>query len=219
MLFTAAEENYIKSIFHLQEDGSLVSTNAVAANLHTSAASVTDMLKKLKSKKLVSYEKYKGFKLNIEGKKTALTIIRKHRLWESFLVNTLQFGWDEVHEIADQLEHIQSKKLVDKLDEFLGYPKFDPHGDPIPDCNGKMHEQIQTSLAELTIHESGEISAVGNQSSALLELLKHKQIQIGTKLVIEKIFSFDQSMEIKMNNAPLFTISHELAKHLFVKKS
>ncbi|TAG08814.1 MAG: metal-dependent transcriptional regulator [Sphingobacteriia bacterium] len=218
MLFTAAEENYIKSIFHLQEDGSLVSTNAVAANLHTSAASVTDMLKKLKSKKLVSYEKYKGFKLNTEGKKTALIIIRKHRLWESFLVNTLQFGWDEVHEIADQLEHIQSKKLVDKLDEFLGYPKFDPHGDPIPDSNGKMHEQIQTSLAELAIHESGEISALGNPSSALLELLQHKQIQIGTNLIVEKIFSFDQSMEIKMNNELLFTISHELAKNLFIKK-
>ncbi len=218
MLFSAAEENYIKTIFHLQSDGALVSTNAVAANLHTSAASVTDMLKKLKIKKLLTYEKYKGFKLNSEGKKQALSIIRKHRLWESFLVNILQFGWDEVHEIAEQLEHIQSKKLVDKLDEFLGFPKFDPHGDPIPDDNGKMHEQVQTSLAEMCIHQSGEISSIGNQSSELLELLKYNKISIGTKLEIQKIFAFDQSIEIKIQNAPLFTISHELAKHLFVKK-
>lgn len=218
MTATVAEENYIKTIFHLQEDVSLVSTNEVASYLNTSAASVTDMLKKLKLKRLVAYEKYKGFKLTSEGKKQALTIVRKHRLWEAFLVNKLQFRWDEVHEIAEQLEHIQSKKLVDKLDEFLGYPKFDPHGDPIPDSNGKMYEQIQTSLAEMNIHESGEISAIGNQSTALLELLTHNNIQIGTKLVIHAVFSFDKSMEIKIPNAPLFIISYELAKHLFVKK-
>lgn len=218
MAFTPTEENYIKAIFHLQKDGALVSTNAVANNLHTSAASVTDMLKKLKSKKLLTYQKYKGFKLNAEGKLLALTIIRKHRLWEFFLVNKLNFGWDEVHDIAEELEHIQSEKLVNKLSEFLGHPKIDPHGDPIPDSQGKMMDQLKTSLADLIENDRAEVLAVGDQSSELLELLSHKQIQIGTIIEVKKKFSFDQSMEIKVQYAPVFTISCELAQHLLVKK-
>ncbi len=217
MSFSITEENYIKAIFHLQHAEGTVSTNELAAELHTKAASVTDMLKKLKTKKLLSYEKYKGVRLSAEGKKLALGIVRKHRLWEYFLVDTLQFGWDEVHEVAEELEHISSKKLVEKLDAFLGHPKFDPHGDPIPDSNGKMAVQQHINLIDLSINKMAEVTGVGSQSTELLELLKHKNIGIGTRLEVKKTFSFDHSIEIKIKNQNAFTISQQLAQALFVK--
>jgi DtxR family Mn-dependent transcriptional regulator len=217
MSFSTTEENYIKAIFHLQQGEDTVSTNALAAELNTKAASVTDMLKKLKSKKMLSYEKYKGVRLSAEGKKLALAIVRKHRLWEFFLVDKLQFGWDEVHEVAEELEHISSRKLVEKLDAFLGHPKFDPHGDPIPDSHGKMVVQQQVNLIDLPVNKMAEVTAVGSQSTELLELLRHKHIGIGTKLEIKKKFSFDHSIEIKIKNQPAFTISQQLAQALFVK--
>lgn len=217
MGFSPTEENYIKAIFHLQEGDGNVSTNALAAELHTKAASVTDMLKKLKSKKLLNYERYRGVRLTGEGKKLALAIVRKHRLWEFFLVNTLQFGWDEVHEVAEELEHISSRKLVEKLDAFLGHPKFDPHGDPIPDSQGKMVIQQQLNLMDLPVNQQAEVSGVGSQSTELLEILKHKHIGIGTKLEVRKRFGFDNSIEIKIRNQNAFTISQQLAQALFVK--
>ncbi len=217
MSFTTTEENYIKAIFHLQQEDGTVSTNALAAELHTKAASVTDMLKKLKTKKLLNYEKYKGVRLTGEGKKLALAIVRKHRLWEFFLVNNLQFGWDEVHEVAEELEHISSKKLVEKLDQFLGYPKFDPHGDPIPDSHGKMAVQQQINLIDMPLNKMAEVSSVGSQSSELLDLLKHKNILIGTRLEVKKKFGFDHSIEIKIKGQQPFTISQQLAQALFVK--
>lgn len=217
MSFSVTEENYIKAIFHLQLGDGNVSTNELAAELNTKAASVTDMLKKLKAKKLLSYERYKGVRLSAEGKKLALAIVRKHRLWEFFLVNTLQFGWDEVHEVAEELEHISSKKLVEKLDAFLGSPKFDPHGDPIPDSHGKMAVQQHINLIDLPVNKTAEVSGVGSQSTELLELLKHKHIGIGTKLEIKRKFSFDHSIEIKIKNQNPFTISQQLAQALFVK--
>lgn len=149
MHFTTTEENYIKAIYHLQQETGNVSTNELAAELSTKPASITDMLKKLTVKKLLRYERYKGVRLSNEGEKLALAIVRKHRLWEYFLVNTLEFGWDEVHEVAEELEHISSKKLVEQLDLFLGYPKFDPHGDPIPDSQGRMVMQQQINLIDL----------------------------------------------------------------------
>lgn len=217
MGFSVTEENYIKAIFHLQQAEGNVSTNELAAVLHTKPASVTDMLKKLKTKKLLSYEKYKGVRLSSEGKKLALGIVRKHRLWEYFLVDTLKFGWDEVHEVAEELEHISSKKLVEKLDDFLGHPRFDPHGDPIPDSHGKMAVQPQLNLIDLTINKMAEVSGVGSQSTELLELLKHKSLGIGTKLEIRRKFSFDNSIEIKIKSQNPFTISQQLAQALFVK--
>ena len=217
MSFTITEENYIKAIFHLQQGEGTVSTNELAAELHTKAASVTDMLKKLKTKKLLSYERYKGVRLSAEGKKLALAVVRKHRLWEYFLVDTLQFGWDEVHEVAEELEHISSKKLVEKLDAFLGHPKFDPHGDPIPDSHGKMAVQQHINLIDLAVNKAAEVSGVGSQSTELLELLKHKNIGIGTKLEVKRKFSFDHSIEIKLKNQNPFTISQQLAQALFVK--
>jgi DtxR family Mn-dependent transcriptional regulator len=219
MSFTATEENYIKTIYQLQAYDKMVNTNSVAVTLNTSAASVTDMLKKLKLKKLLVYEKYKGFKLNQEGKKAALSIIRKHRLWETFLVNILQFKWDEVHEVAEQLEHIQSNQLINHLDDFLGNPKFDPHGDPIPDANGKMPVQEQINLTKFPIHTLGEISAVGSQSADMLALLRHKNIELGSSILVEQIFPFDDSIEVKINNKILVNISAKLAQHLFVKQT
>ncbi|HEX8334531.1 MAG TPA: metal-dependent transcriptional regulator [Segetibacter sp.] len=217
MVFSISEENYIKAIYHLQNAEGMVTTNELAAELKTKAASVSDMLKKLKAKKLLIYEKYQGFKLSTEGRRIALGIIRKHRLWEFFLVKKLEFGWDEVHEIAEQLEHINSSLLVEKLDAFLNFPKFDPHGDPIPDVNGKMELSKQINLIDLPINQSAEVSAVGSQSTELLELLRHKNISIGTKLEVKRKFSFDHSIEIKIKNIPAFSISQQLAQTLFVK--
>ena len=136
--YSTSEENYIKTIFHLQEETGTVTTNELARELRSRPASITDMMKKLKTKKLVHYQPYKGFRLTNEGKKVALGIIRRHRLWEFFLSEKLKFSWDEVHAIAEDMEHVSSKKLIDKLDEFLGFPRFDPHGDPIPDSQGKI---------------------------------------------------------------------------------
>ena len=212
-----AEENYIKVIYHLQQTDDNVNTNEVAAALHTKAASVTDMLKKLKQKKILNYEKYQGFRLSALGEKIALGIIRKHRLWEYFLVEKLQFGWDEVHEVAEELEHITSKKLIDKLAAFLGNPKFDPHGDPIPDSNGKLPFQQQVNLIDLDINKKAEVTAVGSQSKELLDILKHKKIGIGTQLEIKKKFVFDHSVEIKIVGQTSFNISQQLAQTLFVK--
>ncbi|HPH22503.1 MAG TPA: metal-dependent transcriptional regulator [Chitinophagaceae bacterium] len=215
--FSTTEENYIKAIFHLQHADGNVTTNEVAAELNTKAASVTDMLKKLKQKKILNYEKYKGFRLSGEGKKIALNIVRKHRLWEFFLVEKLDFGWDEVHEMAEELEHLTSTKLIDKLDAFLGFPKFDPHGDPIPDVNGKMTTKKQINLIDLPLLQKAEISAVASQNSELLELLKHKKIAIGTKITVVQKFSFDHSLDIKIEKQVPFTISQQLAQTLMVK--
>jgi DtxR family Mn-dependent transcriptional regulator len=214
---TQAEENYIKNIYHLQQASGSVTTNDLAAILQTKPASVTDMLKKLKTKKLLQYEPYKEFCLTLYGRKTALMIIRKHRLWEYFLVHTLRFEWDEVHEVAEQLEHVESKKLVEKLDAFLDFPRFDPHGDPIPDSNGKMSIQHEVNLINLPFNKQAEVTSVRSQSTELLELLKHKNINIGTKLEVKKKFDFDNSIEVKMKNLSPVTISEQLAKVLFVR--
>ena len=216
MKYSSSKENYLKAIFHLQEEDGVVTTNALANELQTRAASVTDMLKKLKTQKLLLYEKYQGFKLSNEGKKVALQIIRKHRLWEYFLVEKLQFGWEEVHEMAEELEHISSKKLIDRLDEFLGFPKTDPHGDPIPDSTGKLAMKQQVSLLDVPLNVSAEVSSISDQSIEMLDLLKHKSISIGTKLEVRKKFAFDNSLELKIKNQPAITISENVAKNVFV---
>jgi DtxR family Mn-dependent transcriptional regulator len=214
--YSTSAENYIKTIFHLQNGQNTVTTNALAEKLNTKPASVTDMMKKLKSKKLLHYQPYQGFRLSHEGKKVALDIIRRHRLWEYFLAEKLKFKWDEVHIVAEDLEHVSSKKLIDKLDEYLGYPKFDPHGDPIPDSLGKMENSQQVNLVELPINKMAEVCRVINQSEELLELLQHKKISIGTKLEVKRKFSFDHSIEIKLRQQPAFSISEQLAKNIFV---
>ena len=215
MNYTASEENYIKAIYHLQEEGGTVSTNALAEKLTTKAASVTDMMKKLSAKKLLHYKPYYGFSLSTEGKKAALFIIRRHRLWEYFLAEKLQFSWEEVHEVAEELEHVSNKKLIDKLDEYLGFPHFDPHGDPIPDSKGKLRTYHELPLHELAINQPAEVRRVSNQSPEMLELLQHKHIGIGTRLEVKKHFEFDRSLEIKIKNVTI-TISEQLAKNIYI---
>jgi DtxR family Mn-dependent transcriptional regulator len=174
------------------------------------------MLKKLKTQKLLLYEKYQGFKLSPEGRKIAIQIIRKHRLWEFFLVEKLAFGWEEVHDMAEELEHISSKKLVDRLDEFLGFPKQDPHGDPIPDVHGKFSIRKQLSLLETRINIPAVVSNISDQSQEMLELLRHKGLALGTKLEVKKKFSFDNSIELKIKSQGTITISENVAKNVFV---
>ncbi len=217
MKYSASKENYLKAVFHLQHEQSSVCTNALAKALLTKAASVTDMLKKLKAQKLLHYEKYKGVKLTTEGRRVAILIIRKHRLWEYFLVQKLGFGWEEVHEMAEELEHVTSKKLIDRLEEFLGFPETDPHGDPIPNLQGRMPVSKLVKLAELPVNSICMVCNIGDQTSDIMELLNHKNIRIGTKLEVKKKFNFDNSMEIKLRNQPAFIISNHLAKNLFVK--
>src|SRR4026209_1448673 len=199
--YSTSEENYIKTIYHLQNGQNTVSTNALAEKLSTKPASVTDMMKKLKTKKLLHYQPYRGFRLSNEGCEVALGIIRRHRLWEYFLSEKLKFSWDELHEVAEHLEHVSSKKLIDKLDEFLDFPRFDPHGDPIPDASGKIETSKQICLADLPLNTSAVVCYVSDQSSEMLDLLGHKRIAIGTKVEVKKKFRYDHSMEIKLRQS------------------
>ena len=216
MNFSISEENYIKGIYHLQQQTDTVTTNSLANELQTKPASVTDMLKKLQLKKLLEYEKYKGFRLNASGKKVALNIVRRHRLWEYFLVTKLGFAWDKVHVIAEELEHVSSIELIEKLDGFLNFPQTDPHGDPIPDMHGKIPVIRQVSIADIPEKKTGIVSSVGNQSPEMLELLKHYHIGIGTSLKVTKRFSFDSSVEIKVLKQAPCIISEQVAKNIFV---
>ncbi|TDW96283.1 metal-dependent transcriptional regulator [Dinghuibacter silviterrae] len=216
MTLSKAEEDYLKSIFRLQQETGQVNTNAVAQDLRTKPASVTDMLKKLKQKKLLHYEPYQEFKLSAEGRKTALGIVRRHRLWEYFLVEKLGMGWNEVHDIAEQLEHVSDQRLIERLDTYLGFPDTDPHGDPIPDAQGRMKVQPKISLALLPLNMPAEVCSVGNQSSEMLEMLEHLHIRLGTRLEVKRRFDFDGSAEVKIRNKPLFVISRTMAQNLFV---
>lgn len=219
MQYTSTEQDYIKHIYHLQDESSLVTTNELAAGLNTRPASVTDMLKKLKAKELLTYERYRGFRLSEDGNKVALGIIRRHRLWEFFLSEKLQFSWNEVHEVAEELEHITHEKLIEKLDAYLGYPKFDPHGDPIPDVDGRMEASTHLQLSAWPVGQCAEVSSVSDHRADMLELLSHHQIGIGTKLEIRRRFSFDQSMEITCNESAPVIISALLAEQIRVKNT
>jgi len=214
--YSVAEENYIKSIFHLQEGGAL-STGALSGALNTKPASATDMLKKLKEKKLISWSPYKSIQLTAKGKKLALDIIRRHRLWEFFLSEKLHFEWDEVHAIAEELEHVSSKKLIDKLDAYLHFPQVDPHGDPIPDAQGKMPHQEQLRLAQAPLNKPLRVVAVASQEIKLLELLKHFDIKLGTMIEVIKRFDFDESIEVKVGKNKTLHLSEAITKSLIVK--
>jgi DtxR family transcriptional regulator, Mn-dependent transcriptional regulator len=215
--YSVSEENYIKAIFHLQKQTGIVTTNELSGELKTSPASVTDMMKKLKAKKLLHYQPYRGFSLNPEGNKVAIGIIRRHRLWEYFLAEKLKFSWDEVHAVAEELEHVRSQQLIDKLDEFLGFPKTDPHGDPIPDINGKIEMNRMICFTDFPFNKQGLVAHVTNQSTEILSLLKHRNINIGTRLEKIRKFEFDQSIEVRNGKNPLFTITKELAENIYLK--
>ncbi|MEO7043691.1 MAG: metal-dependent transcriptional regulator [Ferruginibacter sp.] len=215
MKYSVSEENYIKSIFNLEEANNTVSATMLAAAVNTKAASVTDMLKKLNVKKIINYKPYRNFTLTDAGNKVALDIIRKHRLWEYFLVNKLGMAWDEVHVIAEEMEHVNNAMLVQKLDEYLGHPCFDPHGDPIPDKNGKIRILKQSDIASHALKKILTVSSIKDQSVKMLDLLKHYHIRIGTKLRINKKFDFDGSVEIKVEKYPATILSEQVAKNIF----
>jgi len=216
LMLSLTEENYLKAIYHLSASGEkAVLTNEIAEAMNTKAASVTDMIKKLSVKSLLSYEKYYGVKLCASGKTEALLIIRKHRLWETFLVQSLGFTWDEVHEVAEQLEHIQSPLLIEKLDSFLGYPKMDPHGEPIPDNKGRIKVQPQSSLDQLQSGYQGVILAVKDSDPNLLKYLDKIGATPGKKIKIVNREEYDDSLEIEIGKQKV-SISKDVSKNILV---
>ena len=214
------EENYLKAIFKLSEkEGKAANTNAIAAEMNTSAASVTDMIQRLSKKELINYERYKGVTLTDAGHQIATHLVRKHRLWEVFLVEKLRFSWDEVHDIAEQLEHIKSPGLVERLDEFLGFPQFDPHGDPIPDADGNFAFRKQVLLAELGLHEKGVVVGVKDHSPAFLQYLDHMKMTLGARVEALEYFEYDESMKIRLNRQQELTLSKKVCQNLFIQKN
>ena len=216
-MYSYSEENYLKAIFHLERKFPAgVSTNSIAEQMETKASSVSDMIKKLSGKNLLNYRKYQGVKLSKSGKDAAVSVIRKHRLWEVFLVEKLQFNWDEVHEVAEQLEHIKSEKLIKELDRFLEYPKIDPHGDPIPDANGHFTALEKFSLADLEPGEKGIFVGVKDSSPAFLQFLDKNGISLGNKIRVVEKETFDRSMLIGFQEKEL-RISHLISENLFIQ--
>lgn len=214
------EENYLKAIYKLQEaNGLIVATSALAQVLGVHAPSVTDMLKKMAGKKLVTYQKSKGVKLTEKGRQVAVGIIRNHRLWEVFLVDKLGYKWDEVHDLAEQLEHIHSEDLTNKLDIFLGFPKADPHGDPIPDANGVLPKSKAVLLSTLKIGERGTFTGVTDHTPAFLNYLDKSGISLGNSIKVKAIEEFDQTYTIQLKDKKDIVISYKVANGLLVNKS
>lgn len=215
-MLSFTEENYLKAIYHLSDDASkAVLTNELAEAMSTKAASVTDMIKKLSAKALITYEKYYGVNITARGKTEALLVIRKHRLWETFLVQKLGLTWDEVHEIAEQLEHIHSPRLINKLDEFLGFPKIDPHGDPIPDQKGRLKILPLLALEQVQIGYKGTIISVKDSDSKLLQYLDKINARPGTTITVRSREEYDGSMEVDIGGQRNF-ISRDVAKNILV---
>ncbi len=220
MILTTTEENYLKAIYHLSEGGKKsVSTNDVAGEMKTKPASVTDMLRKLGEKQMIEYRKYYGVHITEEGKKFALQTIRKHRLWEVFLVDKLNFAWDEVHEVAEELEHIQSPLLIQRLDAYLNYPKFDPHGDPIPDEFGDVKAKPRVALSEMEIDQMGQIIAVKDSSAAFLKYLDKVGAYIGARIKVLDKVEFDGSIEILVDQKKTLFMSKDVSVNILVLQS
>lgn len=221
MNLSLTEEDYLKAIYYLAEqqaDNKAISTNDIARKIDISAASVSDMIKRLSQKKILNHIKYQGVTLTEMGRKHAVYLIRKHRLWETFLVKKLKFSWDEVHEIAEQLEHIQSPKLVEKLDAFLDYPTHDPHGDPIPNEKGEIFWRKRITLKNAPKNEGLVVIAVDENSPAFLKYLNKLNINIDTKLTVLEQIDYDHSLEISINGENVRTISREVAENIYVSK-
>lgn len=216
MNFSETEENYIKAVFYICQQGQdAANTNAIASRLQTKAASVSDMIKKLAEKKILSYEKYKGVSLTKEGKKIALRLVRKHRLWEVFLVEKLGFKWDEVHEMAEQLEHIKSPDLIKRLDAFLDYPKIDPHGDPIPNEDGVIEKIELQKLSIYKENDTVQLMGVADSSTDFLQYLSQLNLSIGKTIKLGKKISFDNSQELYTNEGKI-VVSKQVVANLLV---
>lgn len=211
-----SEEDYLKALYHLEMDFNAVSTNSIAEYLDMKPSSVTDMLKKLSEKKFINYQKYKGTSLTKKGKLIALSIIRKHRLWETFLVEKLGFGWDQVHTIAEQLEHIKSDELIENLDNFLGNPKYDPHGDPIPNKDGEIEKMNQKLLVELKASQKGIITGVKKGTASLLNYLDKEKVKLGDSIKVIEILEFDGTYIVEINKRKL-TFSEKICQNLLLE--
>jgi DtxR family Mn-dependent transcriptional regulator len=217
-MLTRTEENYLKAIYKVSErDIDMVNTNAIAAITETAAASVTDMLKRLAEKELIIYQKYRGVKLTKEGSQIATGLIRRHRLWEYFLVEKLNFPWEDIHDIAEELEHVKSQDLIDRLDKFLDFPKYDPHGDPIPNAEGKFTIRPQTSLDSLDIGQTAVLLGVKIHNRDFLGYLNQVNIALGVKLTIEEKYSYDSSIKLKIDDGDSQLISEMVSQNLLVK--
>lgn len=216
-MLSFTEENYLKALLKLTIESSVVEigTNELAAHLEVKPATVTDMLKKLKEKSLINYQKYGKIALNDNGKKVALEILRKHRLWETFLYEKLDFNWDEVHEIAEQLEHIKSAKLINKLDAFLDFPQFDPHGDPIPTEGGELKVVYKKTLAEVTVGDTCKLAAVKDNSTAFLQYVVKVGLSLSSIIRVVSRQEFDAMMEIEVDKKR-YNVSEKFAENIFV---
>ncbi len=214
-----AEENYLKAIFALGGDGEAVSTRAIAQLVEAKDSSVTDMLKRLSGKGLIDYVRYRGVHLSSDGQKAALVVIRRHRLWEVFLVQKLGFRWDEVHSIAEQLEHIQSPELMERMDAFLGYPEVDPHGDPIPNQHGHMPKQVLTMLAEAACGQALQIVRVKDDSSDFLQYLDASGLAIGGGLTVVERIPYDDSLHLMLHSGKQVHISRKVSEQILVSES
>ncbi|MDB2482704.1 metal-dependent transcriptional regulator [bacterium] len=211
-----SEEDYLKALYHLEMEFDSVSTNSIADYLDMKPSSVTEMLKKLAEKKFINYQKYKGTSLTKKGKLIALSIIRKHRLWETFLVDKLGFGWDQVHIIAEQLEHIKSEELIENLDNFLGNPKYDPHGDPIPNKDGEIEKMNQKLLVELKASQKGIITGVKKGTASLLNYLDKEKVKLGDSIKVIEILEFDGTYIVEINKRKL-TFSEKICQNLLLE--
>jgi DtxR family Mn-dependent transcriptional regulator len=216
-MLSLTEENYLKAIYHLSQDGANgVSTSEISEAMQTKAASVTDMIKRLSSKGLILYEKYHGVGITKDGKEYALNVIRKHRLWETFLVNKLGFAWSDVHEVAEQLEHVQSPLLIEKLDHFLGHPSYDPHGHPIPDKDGKITTIKNQPLSHLEKGKECKVCSVTDSSSSFLHYLDKVGIQIGSVLLVQEKEAFDGSLEVVVDGKKTTSLSKEASENILI---
>ena len=217
-MLSFTEENYLKAIYKIHErTKAAASTNAIAEIMETTAASVTDMMRKLAHKEMIQYEKYKGSRLTAQGAVLATALIRRHRLWETFLADKLNFSWEEVHELAEQLEHINSEKLIERLDEFLDFPKYDPHGDPIPNADGKFTIREQLMLSQLQIGEKGVLIGVKNHNDEFLSYLNELKIKLGSEFEIRNKVLYDQSIKVHLNDQEI-VLSEKVSTNLMIIK-
>lgn len=216
-LHSISEENYLKAIYTLTKFNAAANTNDIAERLNAKASSVTDMVKKLSQKGLINYKKYYGVTLTEKGQKTALIIVRKHRLWETFLHKKLDFSWDEVHEIAEELEHVSSTELINRIDRYLGYPKFDPHGDPIPNKDGVVNPHKNFFISDLNLGDKAIITGIKDSSADFLRYLGKIKLVLGAEIEVIDKMDFDNSMAIKINEKKMLNISEHISSNIYIK--
>jgi DtxR family Mn-dependent transcriptional regulator len=217
-MHSLSEENYLKAIYSQTKEGlTKITPTSIAEELHNNPASVIDMLKKLSDKKLLNYDKIRGAKLTEKGTKIAVDIVRKHRLWEVFLLEKLGYSWGEVHDIAEQLEHIQHDDLADRLDKFLGYPNYDPHGDPIPDRNGKVPATKWQPLSEAAIGKKVKVVNVDDNSPDFLKYLDKQEIGLNSTIIVKEIHNFDKSLLVELKGKKEIYLSPEASRKIFVE--